>query len=242
MRRALDAGWTAAEIHEFVASVSRTPVPQPLTYLVDDTARTFGTVRVGHAEAFLRADDEAALTELLHHPKAASLGLRRIAPTVLVSTHPARRAAAPAARARRGAGGRGRRRHRPRRPGPTCGGPAPRGTGAGRRPTAAHRARRSRQVVTAVRSGDRAAASARPRRGAATLTPSGSLAALREAVEVGRTVLIGYVDNHGTSSERVVDPVKVEGGWLTAHDHRSDDVRTFAVHRITRSEDPSRGR
>ena len=63
-------------------------MPQPLTYLVDDAARTFGTVRVGAAEAFLRADDEAALTELLHHPKAASLGLRRLAPTVLVSTVP----------------------------------------------------------------------------------------------------------------------------------------------------------
>ena len=63
-------------------------MPQPLTYLVDDAARTFGTVRVGHAEAFLRADDEAALTELLHHPRAGSLGLRRLAPTVLVSTTP----------------------------------------------------------------------------------------------------------------------------------------------------------
>ena len=46
-------------------------------------------------------------------------------------------------------------------------------------------------------------------------------------------MLIGYVDNHGTSTERVVDPVRVEGGWLTAYDHRSDDTRTFAVHRIT---------
>jgi predicted DNA-binding transcriptional regulator YafY len=27
--------------------------------------------------------------------------------------------------------------------------------------------------------------------------------------------------------------VRVEGGSLTAHDHRSDDLRTFAVHRIT---------
>ena len=65
------------------------------------------------------------------------------------------------------------------------------------------------------------------------MTPSGSLAALREAAETGTTVLIGYVDNHGTSSERVVDPLRVEGGQLTAHDHRSDDTRTFAVHRIT---------
>ena len=31
VRRALDAGWTAAEVHAFLASVSRTPVPQPLT-------------------------------------------------------------------------------------------------------------------------------------------------------------------------------------------------------------------
>ena len=46
-------------------------------------------------------------------------------------------------------------------------------------------------------------------------------------------MLISYVDNHGTRSQRVVDPVSVEGGVLTAHDHRSEDLRTFAVHRIT---------
>ncbi len=60
----------------------------------------------------------------------------------------------------------------------------------------------------------------------------GSMAALREAVEAGRTVLIGYVDNQGVSTERIVDPVRVDGGWLTARDHRADDVRQFAVHRI----------
>ena len=71
VRRAFDAGWAAHEVHAFLDTVSRTPVPQPLTYLVDDAARTFGTVRVGHAEAFLRADDETALAEVLHHPRAA---------------------------------------------------------------------------------------------------------------------------------------------------------------------------
>jgi len=97
---------------------------------------------------------------------------------------------------------------------------------------AAHQTAQLAQVVHAVRSGDRVATT-RPPAPSATLTPSGSLAALREAVEAGTTVLIGYVDNHGGSSERIVDPLKVEGGWLTAHDHRSDDVRSFAVHRIT---------
>jgi predicted DNA-binding transcriptional regulator YafY len=85
-------------------------------------------------------------------------------------------------------------------------------------------------VVTAIRAGDRVARTRAA--GSLELTPIGSLAALREAVEAGRTVLIGYVDNHGVSSERLVDPVRVDGGWLTARDHRADDVRQFAVHRI----------
>ena len=88
VRRAFDSGWSAAEVHDFVASASRTAVPQALTYLVDDVSRRFGTIRVGSAESFLRSDDEAALAELVHHPRAASLRLRRIAPTVVVSDVP----------------------------------------------------------------------------------------------------------------------------------------------------------
>ncbi len=231
VRRALDTGWTAVELHEFLGSVSRTPVPQPLTYLVDDTARTFGSVRVGHAEAFLRADDETALTELLHHPKASALGLRRLAPTVLVSTLPLdlllprlrELGASPVVEAEDGTvhvvRPDQRRARTPREH---------RGRGA----ASARRTAAVSAVVTAIRSGDRAASS-RPTGPEAALSPSGSLVALRDAVESGTAVLIVYVDNHGTRSERVVDPVSVDGGVLTAHDQRSDDVRTFAVHRIT---------
>jgi XPB/Ssl2-like helicase family protein/WYL domain-containing protein len=231
IRRALDSGWAAAEVHDFLAGVSRTPVPQPLTYLVDDTARTFGAVRVGHAEAFLRADDEATLTELLHHPKVASLGLRRLAPTVLISATPLEvlmprlreLGVAPVVESADGTVRVSRpdllRARTPR----------------DRRTSAVRTAREGvhvAQVVKAIRSGERVEAN-RPETAGTALSPSGSLAALREAVETGDPVLIGYVDNHGTSSERIVDPLRVEGGWLTAHDHRSDDTRTFAVHRIT---------
>jgi hypothetical protein len=231
VRRALDTGWTAIELHEFLGAVSRTPVPQPLTYLVDDTARTFGSIRVGHAEAFVRADDEAALTELLHHPKAGTLGLRRLAPTVLVSSTPldlllARLRELGAAPVVEAADGTvhvvrpdQRRARTPREH---------RGRGA----VAARRTATVAAVVNAIRSGDRAASS-RPAEPAAVLSPSGSLAALREAAETGAAVLISYVDNQGSASERIVDPVSVEGGVLTAHDHRTDDTRTFAVHRIT---------
>jgi hypothetical protein len=231
VRRALDVGWSAAEVHDFVASVSRTDVPQPLTYLVDDAARTFGTLRVGHAEAFIRADDETALSELLHHPGSAQLGLRRIAPTVLVSSTPLDvllprlrdLGTAPVVEAMDGtvrvARPDQRRARTPKEP-------------RGHHLRAARETAHVSQVVTAIRAGDRAASS-RPPDPDARLTPSGSLAALRDAVESKATVLIGYVDNHGASTERVVDPVRVEGGWLTAYDHRSDDTRTFAVHRIT---------
>ena len=231
VRRAFDAGWSALEVHDFIGSVSRTPVPQPLTYLVDDVARTFGTVRVGQAEAFLRADDEAALTELLHHPKAATLGLRRIAPTVLISTMPIdvllprlrELGAAPVVEASDGTVRIARRDLlRARRPRPS------RTRGAAQARAQAGVA----AVVTAIRSGDRAEAS-RPASPAIATTPSSALAALREAIEGRETVVIGYVDNHGASSDRVVEPLRLEGGQLSAHDHRSDDERLFAVHRIT---------
>jgi predicted DNA-binding transcriptional regulator YafY len=46
-------------------------------------------------------------------------------------------------------------------------------------------------------------------------------------------VWLGYVDNDGSTVERVVDPVTVDAGWLSAYDHRTEQVRSFAVHRIT---------
>lgn len=230
LRRGFDAGWSALEVRDFLTSVSQTPVPQPLGFLVDDVARTFGSVRVGHAEAFLRADDEAALAALVHDPRARTLGLRLLAPTVAIATSPLdvllprlrELGAAPVVEAADGTVRVSRpdlKRARTRR---------------GRRPAGAVEARQAAQVqavAAAIRVGDRAESS-RPST-AGTTTPSGALAALREAIEAGSTVVIGYVDNHGANSERVVDPRRLDGGRLSAFDHRADDVREFAVHRIT---------
>jgi len=236
VRRAFDSGWSSAEVHGFIAASSRTPVPQPLVYLVDDVARRFGTVRVGAAGSFLRSDDESALAELVHNPQASGLRLRRIAPTVVVSDVPVdvllprlrELGVAPVVEAPDGTVRLARkdshraRSPRPRPPSPDLG--------------AARLTARLAATVGAIRAGDRAARS-RPRRSeAATLSrggPMATMAALREAVETRTTVWIAYLDNHGSTVERVVDPVKVEGGWLTAFDHRADDVRSFAVHRIT---------
>ncbi|MDP9822140.1 helicase C-terminal domain-containing protein [Nocardioides massiliensis] len=232
IRRAFDAGWSAQEVHSFISTASRTPVPQPLVYLVDDVSRRFGTVRIGAATAFVRSDDEQALAELAHDPRAASLRLRLIAPTVLVTDAPTdvvmatlrELGVAPVLEAADGTVRLARRdTQRARTP---------------RRRTSpgvaqARDAARVSAVVTAVRAGDRAVA-ARPTGGTpAPSTPAAVLSQLRDAIESGRTVWIGYTDNEGGVSERIVEPRRVDGGWLTAYDARSDDTRAFALHRIT---------
>ncbi|SDS46420.1 Helicase conserved C-terminal domain-containing protein [Nocardioides scoriae] len=228
VRRAFDAGWSSAEVHDFVTQTSRTPVPQSLTYLIDDVSRRFGTVRAGHAESFLRSDDETALTELVHAAGAESLRLRRIAPTVVVSDLPLATllprlrelGQSPVVESVDGTVQVARpdvfRARVPRR----------------RSPVSVRTAVRTSAVVTAIRSGDR---STRPRaeRGASATTPSEVIALLRDAAESGSELVIGYVGNDGTVAERVVTPSRVEGGQLTAYDERSDADRTFAVHRIT---------
>ncbi|HAN71501.1 MAG TPA: hypothetical protein DCQ36_07915, partial [Actinobacteria bacterium] len=84
VRRALDAGMDAEGIHAFLREISRTPIPQPLTYLVDDVARRHGAVRVGTALSYLRSDAADTLAALLEDRRLASLGLHRIAETVLI--------------------------------------------------------------------------------------------------------------------------------------------------------------
>ena len=230
VRRAFDAGWSATEVHDFVSSTSRTPVPQSLTYLVDDVSRRFGTLRAGHAEAFLRSDDETALTELMHATGADELRLRRIAPTVVISDMPLGTllprirdlGLAPVVEAVDGTvrvarpdvfRARSRRRRTPAE--------------SGVRSVA-----RTAAVVTAIRSGDRSSA-ARPMRGTSASSPADVIAMLRQAAESHEQLRIGYVGNDGTVAERLVSPERVEGGRVTAYDERSDSSRTFAIHRIT---------
>jgi hypothetical protein len=225
------------EVHETIGKVARNEVPQPLRYLVDDVARTYGTIRLGAIEAFLRSEDETALAALVHDPRAASLRLRRIAPTVVVSDTPVdillprlrELGVAPVVEGSDG-GIRVARRdaHRARTPRHPSGGPSAGGGGLG----AAKQAARTAATVTAIRAGDRAAR-VRPVSPGSRQSPASALALLREAAESRATVWIGYVDSDGSSQERVVDPQRVEGGWLRAYDHRADDVRSFAVHRIS---------
>ena len=239
VRRALDAGRSASECQAFLAGVSRTPVPQPLSYLIDDVARRHGLLRVGSANSYLRCDDPAVLDELMAGRASETLRLRRLAPTIVVTpTTPdvllerlRELGLAPAAEGGDGSvvvSSREERRTGPRGVPPvlTNDPPAP--------PEAV-----AASLVRALRAAERGAS-----RGPRTLGPglgahvprtamTETMDVLRQAVESGASVWLGYVDNDGISAERVVDPVTLSGGQLTAYDHRSDGVRRFAVHRVT---------
>lgn len=238
VRRALDAGRTAAELHELFRSRSATPVPQGLTYLVDDVARRHGQLRAGVAGSFLRADDELLLAEVLAGPVATRLQLRRIAPTVLVSPHPlvevldALRSAgfAPVAEGPDGSvldlRPAGRR---------TAG--RPRGSAAPSPARAVPDGKRLGAALQQLRAGDHAAAARRGRRvslesGAGASSISATMAVLRQAAESGRQVWLDLVDSHGMARQRVLTPVRVGGGVLEGDDPDGLRLR-FPLHLIT---------
>ncbi|WP_265522562.1 helicase-associated domain-containing protein [Oerskovia flava] len=87
--RALDQGRGAEDLLTDLAAHSRTPLPQPLEYLVRDTARRHGRLRVGAAMSYVRAEDPVLLTGLVEDLSLRHLTLVRIAPTVLVAHAPA---------------------------------------------------------------------------------------------------------------------------------------------------------
>ncbi|MDQ8704683.1 helicase C-terminal domain-containing protein [Streptomyces sp. LHD-70] len=243
VRRALDAGRTATDLHTFLETHSRTPVPQPLSYLIDDVARRHGHLRIGAASAYVRCDDDSVLGEILADKRAAALRLRRLAPTVLAAqADPAAlldglrsMGFAPSAETPEGdvliA-----RAHAHRTPPRTAPAPVPEGPplpddtllGA---------------AVRAIRAGDMAStapkrqapdAAARPAPGGLPRTTSAeTLATMQAAVMTGETLWIGYVNAEGTASQRVIAPVRVEGGFVTAYDHTADEVRTYPLHRVT---------
>ncbi|MCP4226149.1 MAG: helicase-associated domain-containing protein [Actinomycetia bacterium] len=90
IRRGFDRGWTVATISEFLTAHALSGVPQPLTYLLSDVERRYGTVKVMEATAVIVTADEATAVEIASTARAARLGLRLIAPTVLIGPAEAR--------------------------------------------------------------------------------------------------------------------------------------------------------
>jgi hypothetical protein len=84
LRRAFDEGRTADEVLDFLRRHSSTPLPQALEYLVADTARRHGRLRVGGAATYLRGDP-ALVAGAVRSAAGRRLGLRELAPGVAVT-------------------------------------------------------------------------------------------------------------------------------------------------------------
>ena len=239
VRRALDAGWSSAQVLSALHESSLTPVPQPLEYLVGDVARRHGQTRVGSASTFVRSDDEAVLDTMLAERSLHLLQLRRIAPTVVVSPVDSAtvlellrdKGFAPVAETMDG--------------------------GVVVPPTSHHRtpARRSPAppmtvqsvddelagaLVTALRAGEEAAAYERARAegqpgpGPLPATdPTVTMALLREAAAERDGVWIGYADADGRASRILFYPRRIEGGRAYGTVDGSNVERSFSIHRIT---------
>ena len=235
VRRALDAGWSADQVLGALTDASRTPVPQPLEYLVRDVARRHGQVRVGGVRSYVRADDEATLDEMLASRDLGPLQLRRIAAGVLVSP------VAPdiALQLLRDAG------FVP---------VAESATGTVALPRVAPRrvvARRATQgvdvhvvdvehatdLVRTLRSGEaaadaaRAAVAGRPGPAIPASDPATSVAVLREAIADGHAAWLGYADGSGRVRRMLFYPERVDGGRVSGTADGAS--RTLSVHRIT---------
>ncbi|MGB3353689.1 MAG: helicase-associated domain-containing protein [Mycobacterium sp.] len=225
VRRALDTGKTAGELHALFTRHSKTPVPQSLTYMIDDVARRHGQLRVGMASSFVRCEDAALLAQAVAAPATEAVELRPLAPTVAVSQAPiaevlaALRRAGFAPAAEDSTGAIVDLRSRGSRVPP-----------AGRRRVHRHNLTPTDQTLGAI--------VAVLRKVAATpsgmrLDPAVAISELQYAAHHQESVVIGYVDPAGVATQRVVAPINVRGGQLTAYDPASGRVREFAIHRVT---------
>lgn len=233
VRRALDGGASAAELHAFLEEHAMGEVPQSITYLIDDVARRHGRLRTGPAAGYLRCDDPALLAQVLADPIATALGLRRVSETVAISQTPpaalvaALRDSGHAALAEDALGAALDLRPDPARTPDRPRSPAP-----------AVRADDGRisQALQSIQAGDRAADAGEGTRIDMDDDPATGAAAqalLHRAARAGLDVTLGFVDRNGRAGRRRVRPVTVSGGQVDAVDPATGQVLRFLLHRVT---------
>jgi hypothetical protein len=231
IRRGLDHGHTGEEIRNFLKESSKTPIPQPLDYLITDVSRKHGRLRVGYANCYIRCDDESVIAAILKDKKLEHLRLRQIAPHVLIGDSESGEMMEELRESGyfpSGENGQGaviqmpvslRAKSRPK---------PPRIIGDFKNP--------SKEIMgmalKALRTGERGSAKRTqgeiPRNSA-----SQTLEILNEYLGKGVALEIGYADTNGAVSLRTIDPISISLGTLVARDHMTNGVTPFKIARIT---------
>jgi len=242
IRRGLDHGRTGDEIKAFLKKTSKTAMPQPLEYLIADVAKKHGKLRVGNTAAFIRCEDPALIAQIISDKRLEMLSLRQISPEVLICQHDAADAMSilrsfgylPAGEDSQGAllsGPRIQRAKGKARP--------PRIIGEFDRPDELQLEAALRTLRTGEKSSHRQstlrniasnALGSLPR-----TTANETLDILADYLQnqPATSLSIGYADNNGLVSHRIIDPLKLSAGSLFARDHATGEVQTFRIARIT---------
>ena len=240
IRRALDHGKTGDEIKAFLIKTSKTPMPQPLEYLIADVAKKHGKLRVGNTSSFIRCEDTSLIAQIMNDKKLEVLALRRIAPEVVICDHDAadlmrvlrESGYLPAAESSNGLmlmGGRANRALTKPRPPRVIGeieipsedllNSAIRAIRTGEK--SSHKQTRLRQVANE-------ALGALPRS-----TANETMDLVNRFIAEEKSLSIGYADNNGSVTHRIIDPIRVSAGALIARDHATGEVQSFRIPRIT---------
>ncbi|MFM8825281.1 MAG: helicase-associated domain-containing protein [Candidatus Nanopelagicus sp.] len=228
IRRGLDHGKTGDQIKSFLIKTSKTPMPQPLEYLISDVAKRHGKLRVGSAHTYIRCEDEGLVQQILHDKKCEHLRFRKIAPQVLVTDFELLEVIGelreygylPAAENASGVllsqPNLRRSKSRPKPP----------------RIISEFSAPQDAIVIAAVKSirtGERS-------RKVEPIIPGTSsnetLALINQYIAEGKKLMISYADNNGGVSNRIIDPISISLGTLTAKDEASGELVQFRIPRI----------
>jgi Helicase conserved C-terminal domain len=240
IRRALDHGKTGDEIKAFLIKTSKTPMPQPLEYLIADVAKKHGKLRVGNTSSFIRCEDTVLIAQIMNDKRLEVLALRRIAPEVVICDHDAADAMRilresgylPAAESSNGLMLSGPRKNRAlTKPRP------PRVIGEIEVPSqdllntairALRTGEKSSLKQTRLRQVVSEALGALPR-----TTANETMDLVIRFIQEEKSLSIGYADNNGSVTHRIIDPIRVSAGALIARDHATGEVQSFRIPRIT---------
>lgn len=217
VRRGLDGGLTAEEVHAWLGRHVMGEVPQAIAFLIDDTARTHGAIRAGAALSYIRSADPALIATA-----AERCNLRVLAPTVAVSGQPLTKLMAQLRAA-------GMQPTAEDNTGATLN-MAPEPALVPATPSTLPRApKATEEQVEDIVSKLRADA------GSDTETGAGNIfETLRAAARARRHVAVGFVDKQGRGRTLTVLPLSVSAGQVDALDEAADRVVRIALPRITK--------
>jgi hypothetical protein len=240
IRRALDHGKTGDEIKTFLIKTSKTPMPQPLEYLIADVAKKHGKLRVGNTSSFIRCEDTALISQIMNDKKLEILALRRIAPEVVICDMDATDAMRllrecgylPAGESANGmilTGPKSNRALTKPRP--------PRVIGEVEIPDTES----LKTAIRALRTGEKSTYRQTRLRQVASealgqlprTTANETMDILNQFIIDEKTLSIGYADNNGGVTHRIIDPIRISAGALIARDHATGEVQSFRIPRIT---------